>query len=93
MDQSFGIQEILSDVTLDVHFILAHMAHFTKHVASVLFPSGHLRELDSNLAQKGVRVLLNMRISDAVEHHELVLVSELGGKHPLEKLLNLTLLA
>ena len=49
--------------------------------------------MDGDLTQESVRVLLEMNLVNAIQHHKLVLICELGGKHSLEELLHLALLA
>ena len=56
MYETLGIYKILTDVALDMHFILANMADLAKHIATILFPGDVLRESYCDLAEYGVRI-------------------------------------
>lgn len=92
MDQALSVEEVLPDISFDVYLVLAEMADFTEHVATVFFPSDFLRESNSNLSQDCIRIGRELTIIDVVQHHELILVRELRCKHSLKQFLDLALL-
>ena len=57
MYQSLSIQEVLSDIALDVDFIFTDVAYLTKHITPILLPSDFLWESDCDLTQQGIRIV------------------------------------
>ena len=93
MYQTLRVQKVLANVTRHMHFILAHVTDFSKHVAPVLLPSDRLWERDGDLTENRVCVHRYLTVCHSVKHHEFVLVGKLTREHTLEQLLDLALLA
>ena len=89
MHQSTSIKEVLPNVAFDMNFILSHMTDLSEHKAAILFPCHILREGHCDLPKNGIGVCRHLTVIYAVKHHKFVPISELAGKHALEKLFDL----
>ena len=86
MDQAFGVEIVMLNIPLDVHFILSHMGHLPQHIRPLFSPRKRCRICDSDLPEQRVSVtILHANV------HKLVSVGELGHKNALEVTLNLSL--
>lgn len=93
MHKPLGVQEVLANVALDMHFVLPHVRDLGQHEAAVLLPRDVIRVENRDVSQQRVRVVLNARLRGRVQRHVAELVSELRLKHALEQFLHLSLLA
>ena len=67
------------------------MADFTKHVASIFFPGDFLRELNSNLSEKGIWIIRNLSLCNIVEGHEFVFLCEFSKEKSAEQFFDIAL--
>jgi len=54
MDEALGVEEVLSDVALDMNLIVTHVTYLSHHIAAILLCSRQFRESDSNLPQNRI---------------------------------------
>ncbi len=89
VDQTLGVQKILSDISFNMQFSIAFSSDFSDHKRPISFPSDLIRESHSNLSKQCIHI--RFRICQ-VHIQKLIDVCEFRHKVPLKQFLDLWLL-